>query len=193
MSVFNYRGGRTKRKVASTTYSSDVHMDIKFYVFLVQGDKELILFDAIRKGYIREQIGYDSITIPKTNRTMELPQYEVLDHSSDTYLKIFTSIGGFGIQNRYISRYVKLDNNAISTVSIFNLINNVKDIPVMGFSTRGTLLNDSQTQTLLHNNKQGLQFYNRQASLPVSMTNRMIVTGVTQELMKKQRIRRIRL
>jgi hypothetical protein len=195
MSGFDFKGGQSKYRENSPRGSSPRTIAINFYVFLVHDRKEIILYEAVRKGFIIDS--GNTVDIHRNSETtvhsVMATHYKINAGIENPYLKVFTSLSGFGVQKRYMSKYIKIDDSSMSTTQILNL---PPELPApsakFGFQAQGKVLSDEETRILLDGDSQAWAFYSKQAQLGVSTVNSIIQTGISQEVLKQKRVRRIR-
>ena len=131
---FIYKGG--SKRVDKVNY--------KFHCFISDpaDNKEYILFAGIGKGLVRrvEGIGYST------------PM---------SFIKIFTSIDGFGVEKKYFSYFVAFHEDATSEIKIKPL--GYEAVPSWEFCARGSFLSQSQVRGLYGSDSDTYKFYTRQS------------------------------
>lgn len=149
---FNFIGGVTKypeKRLASKF--------LLFHLlpsFTTVGMTEMIFFQSLRNGY----------SIASKN---DIHKHE----TNHPYFKIFTLMGGFGVQKQFFSFYFKLDIHE-TEIKILPLYD---EDSVHSFSGKCRFLNDAEIVELLGEDSVSYNCYKQQISLPGMILKRMIV------------------
>lgn len=148
---------------------------IKFYVFAVSPQLkneqntlsdnvgEVIHFTAINKGLF-EPINQDEIT-------------GIMEYSSKVrYLKIFSSIAGFGIPQKYLSQYIELDNNSDKRMTIYSIPFKIQQRTetIYSLSVRGRLLTPAEVGELVGITSKSYNYFRSQTRFTKTDVRKMI-------------------
>jgi len=150
---------------------------IKFYLYFpvqqFDSQEEYISFVAEKRGII--------------TRTKTDFEY----NSKIQIVKLFSSIGGFGVQKKYLTQYFRIDNESTTKFEFrpFGDITNT----LFKFSARGTLLSVPEVRKFTGIKTKAYSYYRNQTTLTQQEIRKMIkVTHFDLNTGREQKVRKLR-
>jgi hypothetical protein len=175
---FFFRGGT--EKVYPETVQEQRY---KFFIFAILEDKELILYDAIKKGVIKK--------LP--SEPVDHNNMESVRSSGDPYVsfapevKIFMNSSGFGVRKSYYSFFFRFDASSSSLITILPFGPNNNDCI---FRARGRFMSNDEIKDRFGEDSPTYNFYLRQAYLSKAELSEHVKVGAIAEEAQAVRVLR---
>lgn len=159
---FNFSGGVQKYP--------DTRQTSKFLLFNVLPNtsnktEEKILFQSLKEGWVVDTGRFSDKPITESSMDRYQTKYP--------FLKIFSLVEKFGSQKSFYSFYFLLDQHE-ELLAILPLCDQSQD---WSFMARGRLMRREEVKNLLQEDSVSYQFFQKQAPLPRSVLNRIIIKG----------------